>query len=145
MPPVCASPSNMSAAGITGYPGRCSAKMSSARLRFLTALAVFFDSNSRNRSIQTQRICRVPGIGFRGSGSGPTEPDPRSPEPDSGIQLVVDIADDRLNGEQVANDLQRWVRFKLRQIGERHLGLEFGEPLRGDAAVFNKLGVALED
>src|SRR5688572_28828734 len=107
MPPVCASPSSMSGAGITGWPGKWSAKWSSASDRFLTVVADLPDSNATKRSIQIQRMDTPEDRRQRTEDRG--RPDRHNPlssvfcplirsgsRPRAGRELALDVADDQV-------------------------------------------------
>src|SRR5262249_15193385 len=133
--PVCASPSTINGPGITGYPGKWSAKYSSARLRFFSALADLPLWNSRNRSIQTHRIS-----GSSASGLG------RVLRVGSGfLDLQLDVAGDQFHREQLADLHHLRVLLELAEVGERHPRPQLGQALLGDLAVGDELRVALED
>src|SRR6478672_10670296 len=106
MPPVWASPSRMSGAGITGKPGKWSAKWSSARLRFFTAVAVFPDSKLTNRSIHVQRM-----------GSALLRAHPHG-----------EVAHEQVHGEQVLDLVHPRVLLELDEVGVGHLLFEGGQP-----------------
>src|SRR5262249_50733453 len=92
-----------------------------------------------NRSIQIQRISGS----HRSYGSYRTY----------GFGLLIlarrdlrpDVPRDQVHGEQIPQAVEVRVFLELRQVRVRHSRPQLGHALRGDLAVLDELGVALED
>jgi hypothetical protein len=61
------------------------------------------------------------------------------------VELALDVPGNQLDGEQVADVQDLRVLLEVPQIRERHLGLQLGHALVGDAPVLDEVGIALKD